>query len=187
MNDMTANLDLSNMSLEDLDNLSVADLLGEDISKISLSQNLPDGVFAMTIEKYELKSFAAKPEENKKARRTLNLTMNVIAAIALTDGTIDPASLIGRKHFESYDLLSDFGRSNIVKLLLGILGVKFTDKAAIAQVGQAPAALLETIKAEKIPFGAQIKTVERGGYENCNIVLKEKDFISAEKITELLD
>lgn len=185
MNDMLLNTD--SLSLEELDNLSITDLLGEDMSQISLSSNLPDGTYAFVIEKYETKSFPAKPEDNKKARRTLNVTLNVVAVLALTDTTEDTEKLVGRKHFESYDLLSDFGRASFIKLLLGIVGVSFTDKKAIAEVGQAPAALLEELKASKVAFGGQVKTVERNGFENCNLVLKPKAFIDMNQILELLE
>lgn len=185
MNDMT--LDLNTATLDDLDNLSINDILGEDISKISLNQGLPNGLYMVVIDDYELKSMAADVEKDKKARRDLNLKLKVVKALALEDGTLDAASFTGRVHFERYNLLADYGKINFIKFLLGIFGVKFTDKKAIAEVNDSPALLLETLKVEKIPFGVTMKNVERNGYENCNVELKEAKFIDASKAQDYLD
>ena len=183
----TAMLDLDNISLDELDNLSINDILGEDLSEISLSSNLPDGTYVFTVDSYEVKSFAPDHEKERKARRVVNVKLKVATALSVADPNVDRAALNGRMHFERYDLLSEFGRQSFVKLLLGIIGIKFTDKAAIKQVGQNPGTLLETIKSEKLPFGGQVKTVERNGFENCNLMLKEASFIPADKVQELLD
>ena len=73
------------------------------------------------------------------------------------------------------------------KLMLGILGVKYSDKAAIKEIGQSPMALMEELKANRVAFGFAVKTVERGGYENCNIVTKEANFIPMDKAEAYLD
>lgn len=186
MTDMTKFTDFDALSLEELENLTIDDLLGEDIAEVALSSNLPDGAYVFTIEEYKFSTKAADPVNNKKASRSCNVTLNVAQVLQLADATVDPSTLVGRKHFERFNLLSEFGRAGLVKLMLGIVGVKFTDKAAMREIGQSPAALLETLKAEKIAFGGTVATVEKNGFENCNLILREKAFIDAQKVQELL-
>lgn len=186
MTEMTKFTDFDTLSLEELETLTIDDLLGEDLAEVSLSSNLPDGAYVFTIEDYKFTAKVADPTNNKKASRSCNVTLNVAQVLQLADVSIDPATLVGRKHFERFNLLSEFGRAGLVKLMLGIVGVKFSDKAAIREIGQSPAALLETLKSEKIAFGGTVANIERNGFENCNLVLREKAFIDAQHVQELL-
>ena len=181
-----ADIDLTNATLADLENLDFNAILGKDISEYNLSSNLPDGTYLLHIEKLDRKDTAADTEKEKKARISANLQLKVHRAIQVNDADIDLATLEGRTHFESYNVLSDFGVQGIIKLVLGVVGVSFKDKEAIKQVGSSVFALLNQLISEKVIFGAQVKTVERGGYENCNIVLKEKSFIAMDAAAELL-
>ena len=185
MNDATA-IDMSVATAEDLENLSLHDLLGQDISDISMVSNLPDGTYVGLIEDYEKKVFPAKPEQGKNASIALNMRLKVHHAEHISDPSIDTKSVENRVHFESYFLTSDRGPADLVKLLLGILGVKYTDKAAIKEVGQSPLGLLEELKSNNVYFGFTVKNTERGGYENCNIIHKQDKFIDMEKTAELM-
>lgn len=181
-----ADIDLNNATLAELENLDFNAILGKDISEYNLSSNLPDGTYLFHIEKLDRKDFAADTDKEKKARINANLQLKVHRAVQVNDADIDLASLEGRTHFESYNVLSDFGVQSIIKLVLGIVGVSFKDKEAIKQVGSSVFALLNQLIAQKVVFGAQVKTVERGGYENCNVVLKEKNFIDMAAAAEML-
>lgn len=180
------NLNVNVATMEDLDNLNLDQILGVDVSEVSLSSNLPDGTYFFRVANYDVKKFPAKPEEQKKARMVLNLQLDVIGVKHLSDATLDPESFIGRKHFEGYDVLSEMGLGMLTKLMLGAMGVSFTDKNAIREVGRGLGELLEGLKSEGLAFGATVKTTERNGYENCNIVLKNNAFIDVEKTMEEL-
>ena len=179
-------IDLDTATMDELENLSLADLLGQDISDVNLSSSLPDGTFIGLIESYELTKRAAKPEENKKASVTLAVKIKVAKTYHLTDPNLDPTDYEGRVHFERFGLLSDFGKANLVKLLLGAVGVSFTDKKAIADVAKSTLTLLEELKAHNVYFGFTVKTTERNGFENCNIVMKTDKFIPMEQAVELM-
>lgn len=179
-----SNIDLQTATLEDLDNLSFDEILGRDLSDYNLSSNLPDGTYLMFIEKRDGKSHAADPTKNKAARKDLSLTFRVHTCLQCADPEIDAASLANRVHIERYNVLQDFGIANLIKLILGVVGVSFRDKEAQKQVGGAPIALIDQLIAGKVIFGVQVKTVERGGYENCNIQTKEQAFISMDKAVE---
>lgn len=184
MTDQILNFDT--MTLEELDALDINALLGENLADVSLSSSLPDGTYVFTVDKYDYKSMAADVEKQKAARRDINITLKVAQVLSLNDTTIDPATLVGRMHFERYNLRTEFGQACLVKLMLGILGISFTDKKAIREAGSNPGGIIEAIKAEALPFGGTITNTEKNGYENCNLVLKERAFISADKVTELL-
>lgn len=186
MNDLHTPINLETASLEDLENLSLEDLLGQDMADINLSSKLPDGTFLGYIEDYKKKMFAAKPEQGKKASIALDVMIKVHSAQHLADPNADPAAVVNRTHFQSFFITGEMGQAQLVKLLLGVVGVKFSDKAAIKQVGQSPIALLEDLKANRVYFGFTIKNSERGGYENCDIVFKEDKFISMEAAAEMM-
>lgn len=186
MNDMHTPFDLETATMEDLENISLEDLLGQDMADISLTSSLPDGTFLGYIEKYEKKMFAAKPEQDKKASIALNVTIAVHSAQHLADPNGDPEAVVGRKHFQAFFITNEMGQAQLVKLLLGIIGVKFSDKDAIKQVGQSPIALLEELKANRVYFGFTIKNSERGGYENSDIVFKQEKFITMDDAAAMM-
>lgn len=179
-------LNLDNATAEDLDNISMEQLLGQNISDVNLSSSIPDGTYLGLIEKFEKKVFSAKPEQGKAASIALNITFHVHSALHLADPNIDPKSVAGRKHFQSFFVTNENGLANLAKLLLGIIGVKFNDKEAILEVGQSILALLEELKANNVYFGFTVKNVERNGYENCDIVFKQDKFIAMEAAQELV-
>lgn len=184
MNDMHINLE--NATLDELADLSLDAILGQDMADVNLSSNLPDGVYFGRIESYERKDYAAKPEENKAASVALNVKIKVHSAQHVNDANVDPATLAGRVHFQRYSITADRGKADLVKLLLGIVGVAFNDKAAIKQIGRSTIALLEECKAGEVYFGFTVKTTERNGFENCDIQHKQAMFIDMEKTQELL-
>jgi len=179
-------LDLSTISMEQLEALSIDDLLSNNIGDYSLSSNLPDGIFFGYIEKVDVRRLAARVEDGKKGQLQLNLMINVVQAHTLADPSEDKSSFVGRKHFESYNLLTDFGVSNLIKLLLGIVGVSYKDKKAIAELNQNPKELLDELVNNHVVFGFTIKNTERNGFENCNVVLKEKNFIDMNRALEIV-
>lgn len=185
MNDMS-NLDLSVATAEDLENISLDALLGQDISEISMTSTLPDGTYLGYIEDYERRVFPAKPEQGKNASIALNIKIKVARAEHIKDPQVDPRSVENRVHFESFFLTSDRGPGDLVKLILGILGVKYSDKDAIKDVGRSPLALLEELKVNNVYFGFTVQNKERNGFENCNIIFKQDKFIDMEKAQELL-
>lgn len=180
------NIDLSTATLEDLDTLSIDDLLGQNIADVDLSNALPDGLFIGVVEDYELKKYAAKPEENKKASAAVSVKVKVLQAQTIKDPSIDPATLTNRTHFQSFFVTTEFGKAQLVKFLLGVIGVKYTDKAAIMEVGRTLSSLLEELKVNGVPFGFTIANTERKGRENSDIVFKEPAFIEMNKAHELL-
>lgn len=182
-------LDLETLDADQLDNLSIDELLGNNIGDYDLSSNLPDGTYIGYIEKYELKKMAADAsgEKIKKARADLSLTVNVLRALTLKDPNENPDTLVNRKHFERFNLLQEFGQAGLVKLVLGILGVSYRDKQAIEGLNASLKTFIDQLVSEKVAFGFTIANVEKGGYDNCNIVLKEKNFISAEDAVNHLD
>lgn len=180
------NIDLETATLADLDTLDMSTLLGGDLGDYNLSSNMPDCTVLVRIEKFELTRREAKPDEQKKAQVQLAVTLRVVKGLACADDSIDVNALENRVHIERYNLLHEMGISGLIKLMLGCVGVKFTDKAAIAELGQNPAALLEELKANSVVFGVQIKTKERNGYENTNVVGSQKAFISMEDAQQYL-
>lgn len=184
---MNAFIDTKTASMDQLDALSIDDLLGNNIGEYSLSSNLGDGLYMFYIEKFEVNKLAADIEKDKKASISVNLTLNVVLAHTLADPNEDKDALVGRKHFERFNVLSDFGSAGLIKLLLGIVGVSYKDKKAIAELNQSPIALLNELVQHKVAFGATVKTVEKNGYENCNIVLKEKNFVDMNRAVEFIN
>lgn len=176
--------DLMHATLEDLDNLSFDVLLGRDISEYNLNSNLPDGTYIVFIEKREGKSRAADIEKDKKAAKNLELYFRVHTCLQCADPEIDKAGLANRVHIERYNTLNEIQVANLIKMILGAVGVSFKDKQAIAEVGQSVLSLLDQLIAGKVLFGVQIKTTERNGYENTGIVHKETSFIPVDKATE---
>ena len=179
-------LDLMNATLEDLDNLSFDAILGRDISEYNLNSNMPDGTYIVFIEKRDGKSRAADIEKGKKAAKNLELYFRVHTCLQCADPEIDKAGLTNRIHIERYNTLNEFNVANLIKMILGAVGVSFKDKRAIAEVGQSVISLLDQLIAGKVLFGVQIKTTERNGYENTGIVHKEQAFIPVDKATDYL-
>ncbi len=179
-------LDLMNATLEELENLSFEALLGKDIADYNLSSSLPDGTFLVYIEKREGKAKAADVEKGKKASKTLELYLRVHTCLQCSDAETDKASLANRVHIERYNVTEEFGVANLIRLVLGAVGVAFKDKRAIAEVGQSVLALLDQLISGKVLFGVQVKTVEKNGYENTNVVHKEPAFIPMDKAMEYL-
>lgn len=187
MNDMNIEaLDLETATLADLDNLDLATLLGDDISEYNLSSNMPDSTVLVRIEKFETTKREAKPDEHKKAQVQLQVNFRVVKGLTCADADTSPETLENRVHVERFNLLHEMGRASLIKIMLGAVGVSFTDKAAIQEVGRNPASLLEELKAQSVVFGVQIKTKERNGYENTNIVTSQKAFISMEDAQQYL-
>ena len=184
MNDMHINLE--NATLDELADLSLDAILGQDMADVNLSSNLPDGTYFGRIESYDRKDYAAKPEEGKAASVSLNVKFKVHSAQHVDDPNVDPASLAGRVHFQRYFVTSDRGKADLVKLLLGIIGVPFNDKKAIRDAGRSPVQLLEECKAGEVYFGFTVKNTERGGFENCDIQHKQAMFIDMVKTQEFL-
>lgn len=180
-------IDITTASMDELDTLTVDQVLGGNLADIDLNQNLPDGVFIGIIEDYDLKARGANPDEDKKASLNLAVKVKVVHVVTCKDGSIESETLVGRFHFQRYNLLYDFGKAGLAKLILGILGVGFRDKKAVAEVGNNIAGILEELKSSKVPFGFTIANKSRGGYDNCDIVDKEQAFIPAEKAQEMLD
>lgn len=185
-------MDMSELNFEtvtaaDLDNLSMDDLLGNAISDIDLSSSLPDGSFIGYIEKMEIKSREAKPEEGKKGNVALQMNLKVSKCLQCADSNVDAASLTGRVHVQRFWLHVDMGKQQIAKLILGIMGISYRDKAAIAQVGGNVSELLNQLQSEKVAFGFQVKNTENNGFESCDMIFKEQAFIPMESAVEYLD
>ena len=180
-----SSFDWSTVTEADLSSLSMEEILGIDIADVNMSQNLPDGVYALIIEDFEKVIRAADPSKDKKGSVSVRLKLHVMRCLATDDPAIDKEALAGRKHLENYNMSNDYGPRNLAQLVLSIVGVSWRDKKAIAEVANTLGALLEELKAGKVVFGAQIKTVERNGYENCALVYKEKSFINMNAIQSL--
>ena len=185
MSDM--NIDFTTATMEQLDQLSIDQLLGVNIADIDMSSNLPDGVYAFTIVKKELKKRAAKPEENKKAGLDVQLSLKVVKCLQSSEADVDVTTLTGRIHFQGFPWHMDMGKQNMAKFVLGVLGISFKDKAAIAEIGQDLSGLLDQLIEGKVAFGATVQNKESNGFDRCDLVFKEPKFISAEKIVEFLD
>lgn len=189
MNIDIAKLDLENLDMHQLDTLSIDDLLGNNIGDYNLSQALPDGVYIGYIEKYEMKKTAsdATGDKIKKARVDLNFAVKVVKVMTMADPTDNADSLVNRMHFQRFNLLQDYGQAGVVKLVLGILGVSYRDKKAIEGLNASLKQFVDQLVSERVAFGFTIKNKETNGYENCDIVLKEKSFINAEDAVQYLD
>ena len=183
---MTAMFDVKTVTMDQLEGLSLEQLLSNNIGEYNLSSNLSDGIYFGYIEAYETRLREADLDADKKGAFTLSITVNVVRAHTLADPMEDKDALVGRKHFESYNLLTEFGQGQLVKLLLGIMGVNYKDKKAIASLDRNPLSLLEELQTNKVAFGFTIKNSESKGYENCNIVMKSNAFINLERAFEML-
>lgn len=179
--DLSANIDLETVTLDELENLDLDHFLGGDVTDFDLGDSMPDGVFGLMIEDYDLKALEAKPEENKKGRVTLTVKYKVTHVLACDDADIDHKSLINRVHYQRYIVTESWGVSQVIKTILGIVGAKFKDKKSWAAIGSSFSEIIAQLKSEKVQFGATIKTKERNGYENTDIVLAEKAFMSIEQ------
>lgn len=180
-------LNTENATLAELESLDLETLMGGDVESFETSSNLPDGLYGFVIEKSELKRFPADVEKNKKARVNQNIQLKVVQAIECDDPDVDKEKLAGRMHFESYDLLSDYGKQSMVKFVLGVLGISFTDKKAWKEVISSFAETFMALEQGAVQFACQVKTVERNGYTNTNLQLKPKAFIDAEKYAEMAE
>lgn len=185
MNDL--NIDFATATLDDLDALTVDQLLGTNIADVDLTSNLPDGVFVFVPTKIDLRKREAKPEEGKKGGLDVNLSLKVVKCLQCADSEVDKDSLGGRVHFQKFPWHMEMGKQNMAKLILGALGVSYKDKNAIAEIGQDMNGILNQLIEGKVAFGATIKNRESGGFENCDLVFKEAAFIPAEKVLEYLD
>lgn len=182
-----ANMDLETATLDQLENLTISDLLGQNLADVELRSTLPDGTYIFAFDKSAVKAFAADPEKNKKASINLNLFLKVVRCIQCADPEMDPASLTNRVHIQQFPMHMAHGPANAAMLILGVLGVPFKDKAAMAEAGGTMGELLETMINEKLVFGGQIKNKSKNGYDNCDLVFSEKAFISAEAAPIHLD
>jgi len=182
-------LDLEVLDMDQLDNLSIDDLLGNNIGEYNLSQALPDGVYIGYLERYDItkKASDATGDKIKKARVDLGAVVKVVKVLTLADPNDNADSLINRNHFQRFNLLQDFGQAGLVKLVLGILGVSYRDKKAIEGLNSSLKQMLDQLVSERVAFGFTIKNKESNGYENSDIVLKEKAFINAEDAVQHLD
>jgi hypothetical protein len=184
---MSLNIDFETATMDQLDMLSIDQLLGVNIADVDLSSSLPDGVYVGMLTKKELKKREAKPEENKKAGLNVQLQVKVVKCLQTTESDVDKEGLAGRNHFQNFPWHIAMGKENMAKLVLGILGISYKDKAAIAEVGSDLNGLLDQLIEQKVAFGFTIKNRESGGFENCDIVFKEKSFVPADKVGEFLD
>ena len=185
MNDMPINL--MNATLEELENLSFEALLGRDISEYNISSNLPDGTYILFVEKRDGKAKAADLEKGKKANKTLELHLRVHTCLQCSDADVDKAALANRVHIERFNVTEEYGIANLIRMVLGAVGVSWRDKKAIAEVGQSVLGILDQLIAGKVLFGAQIKTTEgKNGGEFTNLVYKEPSFISMDKAGDYL-
>lgn len=181
-------LDFQTATMDQLDNLTIDDLLGASLSDVNLVSSLPNGVYVGYITKQDLQRRAAIPEENKKAALNYSLSIKVVKCLQCADSDVDANSLAGRVHFQRFPLhIADMGKPNLVKMVLGALGISYKDKAAIAEVGGSISALVGQFIESKVAFGFTIKNSDKGGYENCDIVFKQEAFIPADKVGEFLD
>ena len=171
-------LDVEIASLDQLEGISLQDLLGGDVSDYNISQNLPDCMVGVVIEEIKLKPMAAIPEDNKKARLDLALKMKVCHVFSCDDRDVDPQTLIGRYHFENLPMLMDFGKARAIMLILGVVGVKFSDKRAWAELSGSFDEVLAQLVENSIQFGLTIKTTSKNGYDNTRFVDKQAAFIS---------
>ena len=144
-----ANMDLETATLDQLENLTISDLLGQNLADVELRSTLPDGTYIFAFDKSAVKAFAADPEKNKKASINLNLFLKVVRCIQCADPEMDPASLTNRVHIQQFPMHMAHGPANAAMLILGVLGVPFKDKAAMAEAGGTMGELLETMINEK--------------------------------------
>ena len=180
-------IDVKTVTMEQLEGLTLEQLLANNIGEYNLSSNLSDGVYFGYIEAYEAKRREADVANSKKGGLNVSITINVVKAHTLADPLEDKDALVGRKHFESYNVFTEYGQAQLVKLILGVLGIGFKDKEAMATLGRNPLSLLEELQTNKVAFGFTIKnSVSAAGYENCNIVLKSAAFINMERAFEML-
>lgn len=183
---MLNDMDLATATLEDLEGIELDAILGGDVSKFDLSDGLPTCTVGVVLEDFEIRRYAADIENNKKARIDLSMKFKITHAFSCDDSDIDPQSLVGRYHYENIPLHMDFGPKRIARIILGACGISFRDKAAWANLNGSFAEALEGLKANLIQFGVQLRHAERNGYENTNIVDKEKAFVSMQAYPELV-
>lgn len=185
-------IDLNNATLEDLDNLSIDDLLGQRLDEIDYANLLPTGTYVFELDmddpiEESITRKDAKPEEDKKAYVGLRLRFRVVKVLACADSDADIEKLVGRYHGENFALTSDFGKRNLASFILGVLGLTPKDKEAISEIQKSLASVLEELREMKVAFGAKLVQQERNGYDNANIQFRPKDMVSAGKVVELLD
>jgi len=182
-------LDLETLSMDQLDNLSIDDLLGNNIADYKLGSNLPDGTYIGFIEKIDVtkKAADASGERIKKARIDVAVQVKVLRVLQLADPTENAEALVNRVHYQRYNVLQEYGVAGLVKLVLGILGISFRDKKAIEGLNSSLKQFIDQLVSEKVAFGFKIVNKESGGYENCDISQREKDFIDAENAMQYLD
>lgn len=180
-------IDFATATMADLENLTLDEVLGENLGSVELSSALPDMVGIFVIHKIELLKKEADPDNNKKANLTVAIQCKVVKPLQCADSTVDMDDLTGKMHYQRFLISQEFGQQQLEKFLMGILGVAFKDKAAIAEIGQSKSALLEEIKTAALPFGATVKNKESGGYENSDFVFTEKAFIASDDAVDLLD
>jgi hypothetical protein len=188
MSDILSGFDLDTLSADQLDQLSIDELLGNNIADYDISQNLPDGTYIFYIEKRDVQKKAAdnSGDKVKKAQLNLVLALKVVKVIQLADPELRAEDFEGRVHFQRYNLFQDFGKRNLILTMLGLFGVSFRDKKAQAELGESLIQLLDSAIAEKVPFGAKIVNKESNGYANCDVSTKEKDFIDFEQVQQYL-
>ena len=123
-------IDVKTVTMEQLEGLTLEQLLANNIGEYNLSSNLSDGVYFGYIEAYEAKRREADVANSKKGGLNVNITINVVKAHTLADPLEDKDGLVGRKHFESYNVLTEYGQAQLVKLILGALGIGFASTPA---------------------------------------------------------
>lgn len=180
-------IDWATAQMSDLDDLTLDDVLGENLADIELSSNLPDCVVLVHFDKTELKRRAADIDNNKKAGLTLMAVLKVVQCISCADSSTDPETLAGRSHIQNFSMSHTMGKQQLVKLVLSALGISWKDKASIAEVGENLAELVAAMVADKLVFGVKIVNKTSGQYENCDIVFKEDAIISIEAAGAMLD
>lgn len=192
MNDTTTTapsakaIDWSNITEDQLDNISFADIMGGDVTEFDINNTLPDGLYVLCIEDKSERKLPAKPEEGKKALYSIDLKMKITHVLECADEDVDASKLVGRYHFQGCNISSDMGKAQLITLILGALGLDFKNKDAWASAIESFPAILEQLIAESIQFGVRITSKERNGYVNTNCSMKPKDFVSAEELAERL-
>lgn len=185
-------LDVTTASLDELETLTLDDLLGQRMDEIDFVRHLPTGSYALQFDmdktlQESLTRRAADFDNDKKASVSLSLRFRVVKALAVADSNIDPESLKGRFHTQRFFLTNDMGPRQVALLICGVIGLDPRNKEALAELGGALWQALEELRVNKVTFGCRVKQEERNGYDNCDIVFKYGDFVSAEQIGTLLD
>ena len=169
-------MDFSSLSFEELQNIDMDAALAMNPGDVETSNNTPEMTAIWAGSGVQMKAVERDGNPNM-LRCEIEFTAREILAVG--NPNTDPASLIGKKHTESFDVTTDMGLGMLVGLMCRIAGVDADDKEARGNLGGTVSEVVKELSSGKFAFKAKVAHRESKGKVYSGFTMKAADFAPA--------